>query len=166
MNKQLTDQIVKHIFNNLGITLNLKNSIRNNNYLLNVKLETSEEPFFLPIWGAEVLIEKSKFQLLFTDLSVKPNEDEWLYDYILLVKYENSPLFGLNLIFNTDEIESSLISVSFNEDVWLNTNISVQANFLSGMENLKEVTSIWNKSSEDLVKHLKPFIEHCNFISE
>lgn len=161
---KLTDCIVNHVFDNLGITLLTKTSFRSPLFKLQDSIEYDDENHAL-LYGAEIKIENSMFRMLLADFS----EDETYSEYAMVMKLEGCPSYGCYLRVDgaTGDPEDGLICFSNKSNVWFKSNVGIQATFLAGMENLRDVNATWNKLSKttDLIEELKSFFEYQNDIN-
>lgn len=151
MNKELTQQIVHHIFCGLGIAPNsfFKNSkfesIKSKKYLLSEKLSFSnenEENIKNNIWGTQLFVENNNLKILVADCTTDPD----VLEYAALIHLEENPTYGIYLNYNMlDEINEvyPLISVSLDGVNWMNCNTYLQATFLAAMENVKNIQFNW-----------------------
>jgi hypothetical protein len=174
MNKQLTEQIINHIFSNLMI-INQSNfnnkkfkSLKSSDYLLNEKLSFSDEEsnkiIKNSIWGVQLSFEKVKLKILLGDCSIDPD----VLEYALLVSMDSSASYGLYSAYsiNKNIDNDSLIALCVDNKTWLPTNIAIQASFLSGMENVKDIAYSMQKCEDYKEQHelLLSFIKYHNNI--
>lgn len=176
MNKKLTEQIVYHIFSNLGIlpstfiNLDGTKSLIDKQFLLPEKLKfeiENEEIIQKNIYGCQISITDSKeFKMLLADCTQEKN----LPEYALLVQLKDSPTFALYLVFNQlvdDPPETeAMIAVSPDFKHWMPCSPYLQATFLAGMEQLRDLGFGWNKclDYQDQYQQLLSFIKfHSKF---
>lgn len=158
--KQLTNHIIKHIYNNLGLNRDLKMpvSIKNYSFLLEETIDFNDESGDLSaqVWGAQIEIENAKFKIIVTDLS------EYFTEHAMLVKLDGCPTYACYLSEDLLTLQFGDISFSLKEGQWLKSSIGIQATFLAGMENLRDVTGQWSnlKNTENLVNELKSYIKY------
>lgn len=159
MNPKLTKEIVKHIYNKLGIgsDLNKFYSILDNKFLLKDKIcliGEDDNTIENNIWASQLTYDDKKIRILVANCGIEEIE------YCIVVSLEGIPSYGCYLSF--DE-EDSIICYSLS-DKWSNASIYLQANFLAGMEQLKEVVGEWEvcKDVIDLKKNILSFIEYCD----
>lgn len=150
---KITNAIVNHIFENLGVTLKNKVSIKNDSFLTNERIEYTDEDNNSSetlVWGCETTIESSKFIILLTEF---PDNE-----YFLITKLENCPTYGCHLNPGGD----CIVGFALNPNNWLKANVAIQANFLAGMENLKDISSGWIKLKENksFFDELRSFVEY------
>jgi hypothetical protein len=137
MNTILTQEIIKHIFFNLGITNNNNVSLKNNNYLLNEKLSFIIDNGKIVnnnIWGCQFDINQQTLKILLGDSSLYKKELE----YCAIIHLSGSPTYGLYLSLN-NEFDDAMIAYSLNGNEWLQCNTYLQATFLAAMEQIKDV---------------------------
>lgn len=160
MQNKLTNEILFHIYSNIGLVVPTKISLQSNEYLLPQSLEL-EGGGKLNLWGSEVSINSSKLELLLAELT----EDDREKEYVLVVKLEDCPAYGCYLLLESTVVDKNVprhgkIFFSLEKTHWLPTSIYLQASFLAGMEQLKEVPSFWDKlnSETSLVSEMKSLI--------
>jgi hypothetical protein len=154
MNYVLMHEIVKHIFANLVIIpsnfidVNKTNSLRDKKFLLHesIKFETDDgKEIKNKVWACQLSAEQQELKMLLGDCT----HDSDIAEYCLLVQLKNSPAYGLYLIFNDNgESDEPMIACTFDGKSWMQCNTYLQATFLAGMENLKDLGLAWNKCSD------------------
>ena len=170
MNKPLMQEIINHIFSGF--------SILSSNYFDNTKFKSLKSEKFLlaekiffeddsgkslknNIWGIQFTIENNFFKVLLADCSVEKETAE----YAMVVSLKDSPSYGLYSAYSLDnshQIDSCpMIAVSVDKQNWMRCNTYLQATFLAGMENVKELTyapsylSDYKKEHELLLSFIK-----------
>lgn len=160
----LTDCIVEHIFDNLGISLQRTASLRDPVFQLKETIEY-DDVYHATLYGAVFKIEKSYFRLLLADFS----DNETNSEYALVIKLEGSPTYGCYLFIDEalGEPEDGLICFATKPNTWIKASVAIQATFLAGMENLREVNASWTKPDKylDLLEELKSFYDYQNNIN-
>lgn len=161
---QLTNHIIKHVYNNLGLNRDLKMpvSLKNYSFLLEETIDFNDESGDLSaqVWGAQIEIENAKFKIVVTDLS------EDFIEHAMLIKLDGCPTYACYLSEDPDDSSATLqfgdISFSLKEDQWLKSSIGIQATFLAGMENLRDITGQWSalKQTKYIVEELKSYIKY------
>lgn len=156
----LTLEIVKHVYGNLGLfdKKNKFHSIIEDKFLLNKKislLDEFEQTIENKIWAAQLTFTDKKIRLMVANCSVTDSPE-----YALIISLDDSPSFGC---FLNDEGTEAMISYFINHH-WMKSSVQLQANFLSGMEQLKDTHGEWIKCKyyEDLYSSLTLFIQHCD----
>lgn len=167
MNEKLTNYIISHIFDNLGLTMDKKISVKDNRFKLEETIEFVDNlgrddiAFF---YGAEVDIDGAKFRVLTVNLSTSTEGHNYHQDqeFSIVIKLDNCPAYACSLGIDTTTGEpyDGIVCFSLNPNVWLKANIAMQGTFLSGMENLKDIAGSWQKLGKhnDLVEELKSFL--------
>ncbi len=164
MSNNLTNEILLHIFSNLGIVTPTKVTLQSNLFSLDdtIGLEIEDGEKRLKLWGAEVDVNSKKLKMLLTELTDRKDEKE----YALVVKLDDCPAYGCYICLESTVIDKNvprhgLIFFSLEPGAWLATNIYLQASFLTGMEQLKDVLSTWTKTTEheDMITEMKALIE-------
>lgn len=160
---KLTNEILLHVFNGLGITKSVDVSLISDSFLLpkQIKFKVLDEDLIVvKLWGAQITIDKSRLRLLCGDFSMDTKE------LALVIKLDNCPSYGCYLSFQ--DIKDSFIVFSLKDNEWLMANTYVQATFLAGMEQLRDIGTVWNTLSkyDDLVENIKSLVEYHDTISD
>jgi len=148
-NQVLTGEIVKHIFDNLGIYATRKVSIHNEEFRLDETISISDDlgnTQSIPLWGCFTNINGNKLSLLAIEFSIDK-------EAALLVQLEKLPLYGAYLG------SPSMIGVMTNEH-WIEATLFIQASFLAGMEQMREIGSPFERLEKpaEMIKNMKTFI--------
>lgn len=169
MNKELTSQIIKHIFAGLAIIpsnftdLNKTKSLKSKEFLLKetIDFDTANESLKNHIWGCQLSVDKQEIKILLGNCSSSDSEE-----YALLIQLKDSPSYGCYLMVN--DLNKSLIACSIDNKKWLQCNTYLQATFLAGMENIKEIGLVWNKciNYTENYQSLQSFIKYYNLVYE
>lgn len=152
MNKQLTELIIRHIYENfLLIPSNEINPLTNksltdNEFLLNKTLKFEDESGNKKIWGCQISTDVQELKILCGDCS---QEDDVL-EYCLVVQLKDAPAYGVYSAFCKDRWinQEALIACTLNGKDWMECNTYLQATFLAGMEQVKDVGLKWNKCQD------------------
>src|SRR5271166_3464321 len=174
MNPKLTEQIAYHILANLGalpspyINQDETKAVINKQFLLpeKVTLETAEgETLHKNVYGCQIAITDAKeFKMLLADCTQEKNVPE----YCLVIQLKDAPCFGVYLIFNQlvdDPPEPEpLIAVNADKQHWIPCTTYLEATFLAGMEQLRDLGFGWTscKSYSELYGQLLSFIKFHN----
>jgi hypothetical protein len=176
MNQKLTEQIVIHILSNLGvlpstfIDQDKTKSVMDKKFLLPEKLtfETADGDILRKnIYGCQISVTDTKeFKMLLADCTQEKDVPE----YGLVIQLKGAPAFGVYLIFNQlipqDLPDEALIGVNTDKTHWIPCSTYLQATFLAGMEQLRDLGFGWKKcaSYQELHSQLLSFIKfHNNF---
>jgi hypothetical protein len=176
MNQKLTEQIALHVLSNLGVLpsafvdLEQTKSVIDKQYLLLEKLTFEAEDghsIRKNIYGCQVVVAGNKeFKLLLADCTQEKDVPE----YCLLIQLKDAPTFGVYLIFNQlvdDPPEAeAMIAVNSDKKHWIPCTTYLQATFLAGMEQLRDIGFGWTKCNnyQELYAQLLTFIKfHDNF---
>ena len=157
LNNNLTKEIIKRVYSNLGVKSN-DSFIQNNNFL---QTETLNFDIFSgKIWSCETIINGNKIQLILAECS--DNDEE----YALISHVEGCPFYGCYLSY-AEGSEDSLICFA-NPDNWIISNFFIQSSFLCGMEQMKDIVPGWKKTEDInfLFEKLKLFINYHDKINE
>ncbi len=135
MSAELTNQIIIHIMENLGINSNKSKSLISKDYLLPEKLsfETDSEEFENSIWGCQFVVENKSLKLLLGNSSISKHEKE----YCLIVHLEDSPTYGLYL--SEIDKDQNIIAFSVSGKDWMKCSVYLQATFLAGIEQIRDI---------------------------
>lgn len=176
MNEKLTEQIVYHVLSNLGIlpcnfiNVDQTKCLIDNQFLLSEKITfQTDEGILLQknIYGNQASVtDKKEFKMLLADCT----QEKDIPEYALIVQLQDAPVFGVYLIFNqlvSDPPEAeAMIAVNTDKKHWIPCTVYLQATFLAGMEQIRDISSTWNKCKDykDLHSYLLSFIKfHDNF---
>jgi hypothetical protein len=96
-----------------------------------------------PVWAIEGKLGSNNFQITLSELMVSEDCQE----YFLLSKFEDSPTYCSYLCVEDNEPTQSNLCYSPKPDVWIPTNVYLQATYLAGMESLRDVLVEWNSLS-------------------
>jgi len=175
MNTALLDQIVVNIFANLlVIPSDFVNpdgkSLKSKDFLLKEQLvfETESGNISKNIWGCQLSAGEQQLKILLGDCS----QDKDLQEYCLIVQLKDAPAYGAYLVYNnsgdTRHAGDAIIACSLNENDWLICNTYLQATFLAGMEQIKEIGLSWHKCTDykNLISKMKSFIKYHDDYSE
>jgi hypothetical protein len=178
MNKQLTSQIINHIFSNLLIinasdfNINKFKSIKSTEHLLPETIsfagDSADEETINKIWGIQLSIDGQKLKMLLANCSVDPN----ILEYALLIKMQDTPAYGVygsyNKDYNNFVIEDPLIAVCMDNQNWMQCNTYLQATFLAAMENIKDLPYTLEKCQDYKAEYnsLLSFIKYYDFLYE
>jgi hypothetical protein len=156
----LAQEIVKHIFTKLGVGNELHRaytSIIDSNFLLDRKLcliNDEDEEINNNMWSCKLTVEEKDFRLLLADCSALNDKE-----YALIISLQGSPEYGC--YFSMTDSESSAIGCLLN-GFWIPATVYMQATFLAGMEQIKDLSMPWqfNDKTDDLYEKLVEFIKH------
>lgn len=171
MNLTLREVIVKHVLANFAIipsahlSIDKSKSLQSKEYLLSDKVSfmgLEDEVIQNKLWGCQVSVEQQEIKILLANCTIDINCPE----YALLVHLKDQPLYGLYLVNNNSLDHEALIAVSMNGKEWLECSTYLQATFLAGMEQLKDLGFAWNKctSYKEQLVALLSFIKFHNDI--
>lgn len=178
MNHKLTEQIAYHVLANLGvlpadfINAEATKSITDKSFILSEKISFQDEDRVIRnhIYGCQVSVADSKeLRLLLADCTQEKN----LPEFALLVQLKDAPAFGLYMIFTRasgEQIDPEvLIAVSTDKQNWMPCSTYLQATFLAGMEQMRDVGFGWTKATNysEQYQQLLSFIKfHHSFYGE
>jgi hypothetical protein len=182
MNQKLTEEIVYHILANLGVlpaaftSSEKMQSLVDKKFLLPEKIVLEMEGGEIVrknIFGCQISVTDAKdLKILLGDCTLSPE----LPEYCLVVQLKDMPIFGAYLCFTklydpeptaVEEVDSeALIAVSVDKKNWMPCSGYLQATFLAGMEQTRDLGFGWSKCTkyQDQYQMLLSFIKfHRNF---
>lgn len=169
MNKILLEEIVKHVFANLAIipsdfiNSDKTTSLMSKQFLLNKKIKfdlDDDNVIENDIWGCQISANDNELKLLLADCS----QDKNIHEYCLIVQLANAPAYALYFvdIYPKSKSDESMIACSVKKVGWMECSTYLQATFLAGMEQLKDLALKWNKCQDysELYNTLLSFIKY------
>lgn len=166
MNSKLTEQIIRHVYNCLGIKLpnkiNSVHSIMQPEYLLSSKI-SFDDGTSNDIWGLE--FEVSKSDDMFVKIIIANMADGNVPEYAMLVAAKDTPSYACYLAYDeysaADEVsDRPMIACNIQNTSWAECSTYLQASFLCGMEKIREINSSYRRlGNEALSKQLIEFIK-------
>ena len=143
----LKDEIVRHIFVNLGINLSnariAGKSLTDKEFLLKetLKFDIDGQIVKNKVWGCQMSVSPQNIKILLADCS----EDVDCKEFSLLVQLQDNPAYGL--FINEDyDIDENMLAI--HHEGWLECSTYLQATFLAGMEQTKEIGMSWTKCQD------------------
>jgi hypothetical protein len=171
MNEKLTEEIAYHVLANLGVLpsnfvdLNQTRFFLDKQFLLPDKTSfQSEDGEILQknIYGCQISVtDKKEFKMLLADCS----QEKIIPEFALIIQLKDAPVFGVYLIYNKlveDPPQAeAMIAVNTEGKYWIPCNIYLQATFLAGMEQLRDMSFGWSKCKDykELYIQLLSFIK-------
>jgi hypothetical protein len=179
MNNKLMEEIAYHVLANLGVlpssfvNKETTKSIIDKSFILPEKISFEGEDGQVVrknIYGCQVTVADSKeFRMILADCT----QEKDLPEYGLLVQLKDAPAFGIYMVYNKLTSEpvdpEALIAVSTDKKNWMPCSTYLQATFLAGMEQIRDLGFGWVKSNNYTEQHqqLLSFIQfHHNFFKE
>lgn len=175
MNRNLTEQIAFHILANLGVLTSsfvdkdVTRSLIDSSLILPEKLKFEDEGKVIRknIYGLQVSIADAKeLRLLLADCT----QDQNIPEFALLVQLKDAPAFGMYAVVTKENIDSEvLIAVSTDKNNWMPCSMYLQATFLAGMEQIRDVGFGWTKATNysEQYQQLLSFIKfHHSYYQE
>lgn len=166
MNKILKEEIVKHIFANFGIIpsdfvdQSKSKSLMNKEFLLSETLTFEDDSGVIhnKIWGCQISADVQEIKILLGDCSSNEN----IAEYAILIQLKNAPAYGIYLICDNTVEAEAMISCTANKADWMECSTYLQATFLAGMEQIREIGLSWHKCNDYASQHklLLSFIKH------
>lgn len=173
MNKQLRETIVKHVFANFAlipsdfVNFSKTKSLRSKEYLL-----TERIPFALEdgseeeknVWGCQLSVETQEIKILLADCSLEKE----IHEYALLVHLKDNPFYGVYLVCSDQVDNEPLIGCSMDGTSWMECTTYLQATFLAGMEQVKDIGFTWDKCDyyKEELQALREFIQFHHTVYE
>lgn len=167
MNHKLTYEIINHIFRRLGvINSNLQDSyfsIKDSYFLASKKIcliDEENNEINNDIWSVDLNLDNNKIKILLSNCSIYNT-----LEYCLIMSVPDAPVYGI--YFNLEDPESCAISYNLNE-TWMLANEYVQATFLAGMEQIKDLnlTANFQPNIDDLYFKMISFLKFIEERSE
>jgi hypothetical protein len=161
MNRDLLEQIVKHLFSNLmvlpsvHINMNKSKSLMDKEFLLpdHIPFEVEGgEPVKNRVWGCQISAEQQEVKMLLGDCT----EDKSFPEYALIVHLKDSPAYGVYIVNNLKDSRidlDAMIAVTMDGKAWLECSTFLQATFLAGMEQIRELGLAWSKCTNYQKEH-------------
>lgn len=157
MNSKLTEQIVIHILANLGIISSefvnqeLTKSITDKSFMLPEKIIFEGQADKRAIYGCQVSVADGKeLHLLLADCT----QEKELPEFALLVQLKDAPAFGMYMIHGKGKVDPEvLIAVTTDKENWMPCSIYLQATFLAGMEQIRDLGFGWTKATNYAEQH-------------
>ena len=175
MNPKLTEQIAYHVLANLGVlsstfvNQDVTRSVIDKQFLLSEKLtfETEEgDTTYKNVYGCQIQVGGKDLKLLLADCG----QDKTFPELCLLTQLKDAPAFGLFLVYNLSDVQpfdpEAMIAVNVDAKHWIPCSIYLQATYLAGMEQLRDLGFGWTKCTGYQVQYaqLLSFIKfHNNF---
>lgn len=100
-----------------------------------------------PVFACHTKIDTKKFSIINASFKSPPtsaDQSEEFEDFIV-VKLEGQPAYGCALIGSDNFYWSGFIAVEIKPKVWIPANVFIQATFLAGLEQLKELAGQYEK---------------------
>lgn len=145
-NQILTNDIVKHVFDNLGVSKKMHNTIHHEMFQSNKTLSYSDEDgqHKAIVYGSQAKVGDKALKIV----HIKFSDDE----AVLVVRLEDCPTYGCYLG------DRCLIGV-LAKDHWVEGSMFIQASFLAGMEQLREVGTVFVAIDvKEMFEQLKKFL--------
>lgn len=173
MNNNLTNQIIAHIFSNLGLMeLKVPTSLMDSKFLTDLTIEYETEDYDettthkANVWIAQST-NKDEPLITLTCSKFNNNENEISEpgEIVIFIEIEKCPTYACYL--NDDKL-NGLIAFSIKENIWILADIYTQALFLAGMEKFKDLSFKFDKckdpktSYSKLIKFIEWYDEELN----
>ena len=162
----LTNAILEYIFLNLGMMDERNNSILSSKLLTDktITFDDAGKEQQYHVYACQTSIGQSKITMAGTKL----NYDDNTKDMVVVVKMEDCPIYGCYISQNNKTVEDGIIAFSIKNNVWLSASVFIQASFLAGMEQLKDVIipfDVCNKPQE-IYDILVSFLKYRDTLNE
>ena len=153
MNLKLRETIVEHVLANLAVipstfvSFDKSKSLKSKEFLLSDKISfiaIDEKVVENKLWGCQFSADQQDLKILLADCSTDYDTPE----YAAVIHLKSQPMYGIYTLFDPDINQEALIAVSLNGKDWLECSTYLQATFLAGMENIKELGFPWVKCSD------------------
>jgi hypothetical protein len=172
MSQELTNAILKHIYFNLGIWNSKLTSITDKKFLIDRKIEfvdSADRKELAPIWACQTTINNCKFRIACADLGCQ-HSDFADQEIAIITRLDDCPAYACLLIGDGENISHSFIACQV-KDNWMPATIYLTATFLAGMEQLRDLTTAFQKATDvkNLIDDLEKFLlfeENYSIIAE
>jgi hypothetical protein len=158
--KNLTKEIILHIFDNFGILPDSKKiSILSDHFLLDQKLCFDGEVNENRIWAAQIIEDENLLRVMIADCSTGQTE------YCLLLQLDKNPAYACYMSFDD---QFGMIAYHFNSSFWGQADVLSQASLLLALERVKLGDPTWQSCTEyhDLFNSLKTFINYSESVRD
>jgi hypothetical protein len=166
MNENLQKEIIKHIFNQLGILecdtrFSLIEKMTDEKFLLDKKMafEANNTQYQNSVWAADGKLATHTVKILVADIKEDVNE------YAVMFQMDNQPVYALR--YSLDDTDKG--SMYFcNESRWIAADVAIQSKFLYGIEGMASTLFIWSKLETymELYKYLINFLNYYSTIND
>ncbi len=173
------EQIVRHIMSNFVIMphayINMakSKSLMSKEFLLSDKLtfiSSENEELKNNIWGCQISADQQEMKILLGDCT----QNKMWPEFCLLIYLKDAPTYGLYLLYpelggeGSGVMSEPLIAVSMDGKDWMECSTYLQATFLAGMEQVKDLGLSWSKCTEYLSQFnmMQSFIKFHNSFYE
>ena len=137
MNTVLMENIVQHIFANLGLIAasyvqNTQSLVDKNFRLADKKLSfyNGSQEVNRPVYGVQVKIGEKEFKIMAGDCS----QDTSTPEYCVIVQLTGLPAYGMYMVCDPNSEPEALIAVTVNNKDWMPCATFLQATLLAAME--------------------------------
>lgn len=159
---KLTDHIVEHIFTNLGMINVKQNSIFLPELIIEPKItfEENGKEQHHDVFVCEGAINQAKMIIA----AAKIENEDHTQELLAVISLENSPTYGCRLSLNEKSINDGVIVFQIKDKTWLEANIFIQASFLAGMEQLRDLSATFTicSQTESIYQHLLTLIKYLD----
>lgn len=167
MNVELLTHIVKHVFSGFAvlpsefINMDRSKSLMSPEYLLPEKLHFEVDEFHQEhgkVWGCQLTFMKQDVKILLGDCTIHGDGGPW-DAFAMLVYIKDMPLYGL--YYDTYEDEP-MLACTVDKKAWMECTTYLQATFLAGMEQLRDVGMAWSPCAnyQEQFQQLSSFIKY------
>lgn len=175
MNQVLMENVVQHIYANLGLVAvsfidsQQTQSLIDKEYKLNDKKLTfhgeHHEEIQRPVYGCQVTLGDKTFRIMVGDCS----QDKNVPEYCVVVQLTGLPAYGMYMVCDPHSESEALIAVTMNNKDWMPCSTFLQATLLAAMEQLRDIGLGWGKCTNyhqhyDVLVSMIKF--HTNYYSE
>lgn len=167
MNTALTNAIIEHIYSNLGLLDERTSSLTASKFATSHTIKLEEEggeESENKVYACQSTYNNTKIIMGATSISDINGEE-----IIVVIKIEGCPTYACTLIQNgRGEIQSSDICFSLQKDQWISADTFIQASFLAGMEQFRDITAsfIECENSKEIYQLIVSFIKYLDKLNE
>lgn len=150
MNQPLMEQIVQHIFANLGLVATSHVDLQRTQSLIDKEFRLADKHLNFsndsqtvsrPIYGCQIVLGDKTFRILAGDCSQEIESPE----YCVVAQLTGLPVYGMYMICDSLDEKEPLIAVSMDNKDWMPCSTFLQATLLAAMEQLRDIGVGWSK---------------------
>jgi hypothetical protein len=168
MNKKLQKEIVKHIFETIGVfkvsgytNFSMIEPLISDKFLISKKIaiDIDGEKFENNIYTATARIDKSVIKIMVAD-----THDD-ISEFTVIIQMDTFPQCAMQLSLNAEDCGSMYFNTSNN---WTNSNALLQGKILVGIEEISNMILDWNRFDkyEDMYKNLIGFLNYMGQVED
>ncbi len=172
MNPVLLEEVVKHVFANFGVipsyfvNRNKSKTLIASEYLLpdKISFDLDDQVVRKNVWGCQISADTQELKVLLSDCS----QEKGILEFAMVVQLKGAPSYGLYIVCGDGIEPEPLLACSLNGKEWMECNTYLQATFLAGMEQVRDLGLHWNKCNnyEGQYEAMMSFIKYHTALYE